>query len=152
MKSPEFTIATLAVVGLGVIGVVAWWRWFSSGPLKPDPWSEEIAGQLRDPDSAPVCHHCLQEQSDTAHFCPQCGTAVGDYNNLLPFERIFSVGEVLRNGINSKVRPSPLVILGYLVLPLFIFWLAAPFYWYQFLRNCPAKQGRQRRDRKPIPV
>ncbi len=139
MKSPEFTIATLAVVGLGVLGVVAWWRWFSSGPLKPDPWGEEIAAQLRDPDSAPVCHRCLQEQSDTAHFCPQCGAAVGDYNNLLPFERIFSVGEVLRNGLNFKVRRSPLVILGYLILPFFIFSLAAPFYWYQFLRNLSRK-------------
>jgi hypothetical protein len=147
MKNPEFTIAMLATVGLGVVGLIAWLRWFFSGTVKPDPWGETVAVQLHAPDSAPVCHRCLAEQSDCAHFCPKCGAAVGDYNNLLPFEQLFSEGEVLRNGTTLKLRRSFLVVTGYLIMPIisvgvlllpppFVFIaLFVPVYWFYFFRN-----------------
>jgi hypothetical protein len=135
MKSPEFTIATLAVVGLGIAAAVAWWRWFFSGPLTADPWSEQIAVQLNEPDSAPVCHRCFMEQSDCAHFCPQCGAAVGHYNNLLPFEQIFSEGEVLRYGTNLNASRRPLVVVGYVLLSFATYSIFAPVYLFFFFRK-----------------
>ena len=135
MQTPEQSIATFVVLGIGIAAAVALRRWLFSGPRQPDPWSEQIAGELESPESASVCHRCLTEQAPCAHFCPKCGVAVGDYNNCLPFEQIFSEGEVLRNGTSMKVRPSFVVVAGYLVLTLTAYSIFAPVYWYFFIRN-----------------
>ena len=135
MHSPEYQVALLAVMGLGLMGALAAIRWLFSGPLQPDPWGEQIAVALDEPESAPVCHRCLTEQSSVAHFCPQCGAAVGECNNVLPFEQIFSEGEVFRNGTTLKVRPRFLVVTGYLILSLAAYTIFAPVYWFFFLRN-----------------
>jgi hypothetical protein len=123
-------LAALAV-GAGLVFI----RWLLSGPLKADPWGEAVATQIEAPDSAPVCHRCFIEHSDYAHFCPQCGAAVGDFNNLMPYEYVFSEGEVLRNGTALNTRRSIPVIVGYLLLSLAAYAIFAPVYWYFLLRN-----------------
>ena len=135
MQTPEQTIATLAAVGVGVVLLIRAGRWFFSGPLKPDPWSEQMSVALDEPESTPVCHRCLTEQSGVAHFCPHCGASVGECNNLLPFEQIFSEGEVFRNGATLTVRPSFLVIAGYLLLSLMAYMIFAPVFWYFLFQN-----------------
>jgi hypothetical protein len=83
------------------------------------------------------------EQSDCAHFCPKCGAAVGDYNNLLPFEQIFSEGEVLRYGTNLNASRRPLVVVGYVLLSFAAYSIFAPVYLYFFFRKLFARANPQ---------
>jgi hypothetical protein len=135
VQTPEHTIAILAVVGVAMVVAPRFFQWLFSGPIKADPWGEKIGADIENAESMPVCHRCLTEHSSIAHFCPQCGAAVGEYNNLLPFDQIFSEGEVFRNGTNLRMRPSVFIIAGYLILSLSAYAVFAPVYWLAFLRN-----------------
>ena len=138
LPAPEQTIALLATLGLAIVAVVQLYRWFISGQKTPDPWDQNIAQAVEDPDSLPVCHRCVTEHSALAHFCPQCGAAVGEFNNVLPFEQLFSEGEVLRNGTNVRMQPTFLRVVGYFLLSIVayapIFFLM-PVYWFFPIRN-----------------
>jgi hypothetical protein len=133
--TPEETVATFALVGLGLVLIIFFLRWVLAGPAKPDPWDESISAQLQSPDATARCHRCVTPHADHLHFCPNCGVAVGDYNNLLPFEQLFSEGEVFRNGTTQRLRPTPLLIAGYILLSAAAYTLFAPFYWFFLLRN-----------------
>ena len=37
----------------------------------------------------PLCLNCLQPVDPLAHFCPNCGRAVGQYTPLLPYESLW---------------------------------------------------------------
>lgn len=123
----------LLIGELGLCGLVtaAFWRlvaWVRDAPATPDPWSAEVEQKLSEPDAVEVCPHCLTEQTSTAWFCPRCGRAVGPYNNLMPYINVFSQGEVLRNGTSGRLRKSPLIVIGYLLISVTMFPLFAPFY------------------------
>jgi hypothetical protein len=128
-------MVVLAMVSIAVLAAPRFLQWLFSGPVTPDPWGEQISGQIDHVESMPVCHRCLTEHSNIAHFCPQCGAAVGDYNNVLPFDQIFSEGEVFRNGTTLKMRPGFLIITGYLILSFAAYAIFAPVYWLAFLGN-----------------
>jgi len=141
-------------MGIGVVLTVRFWHWIFSGQVTPDPWGDQISTALKDPESLPVYHRCLTEHSDLAHFCHHCGAGVGEFNNVLPFEQIFSEGELLRNGTTLRMRPSFLVVAGYavvtfslpmvgvfvlptpipglLLIGILVYWL---IYWSKLLRN-----------------
>ncbi|MGB7749024.1 MAG: hypothetical protein WBN75_17235 [Verrucomicrobiia bacterium] len=70
---------------------------------------------MKEPEAVEVCHHCFNQQPPSAWFCEHCGSAVGPYNNWMPYLHIFSAGEVLRNGVMDKLRPNVLIISGYLL-------------------------------------
>jgi len=77
-------------------GCLLMWRvgltfieWLRSVSAPADPWDVEITEKLNDPESTPVCHHCFTLQEHDRWFCPECGAAVGPYNNYLPFIYIF---------------------------------------------------------------
>jgi len=106
-----------------------------TGPMKPDPWDETISAQMESIGAAPLCHRCLTPHLHHEHFCPTCGSAVGDYNNMLPFEQLFSEGEVFRNGTTRPVRPTFLVVTGYLLVSAAAYMAFAPVYWFFLLRN-----------------
>lgn len=125
----------MAVLGISVVAAARFIHWLFSGPVKSDPWGDEISARVDDPESLPVCHRCLTEHPGSMHFCPQCGAAVGDYNNVLPFDQIYSEGEVFRNGTNMKMRPGALIIAGYILLSLSAYAIFAPVYWLVLLRN-----------------
>jgi hypothetical protein len=134
VEQPEVQLAVLmaiAVLGVGFYRLILWCRGL---PTSPDPWDADIEKSLHEPDATPVCHKCFSPQPAGQWFCAHCGSAVGDYNNWMPYIYVFSEGEVLRNGVTEKVRVNALVIVGYLLLSLNYFVLA-PVYWYFFFKN-----------------
>jgi hypothetical protein len=135
-KIGAFVLAALAVAAL--------WRliaWIRDAPLTPDPWDAETERQLHQLEAVEVCHHCLAPQTHDAWFCPECGAIVGPCSNFMPFVNIFSIGEVFRNGVTNRLRPSPLIVAGYILAILsfpvisFACLLVAPFYLYRFFQN-----------------
>ncbi len=115
-NDPNLLIAGVAIAGLVLI---AFWRvivWVREAPLKPDPWDAEVEQQLQEPATPEACPHCSTPQSPGAWFCPHCGRAVGPYNNLMPYVLVFSEGEVLRNGTQDRLRKSPVILIGYLLI------------------------------------
>jgi hypothetical protein len=134
-SDPNLTIGGLAIGGLLLVGL---WRLIVSirdAPSTPDPWSAEISESLEHPDAAPICHRCLTAYSNDSWFCKHCGTAVGPYNNWMPYVCVFSQGEILRNGVTDKIRTSPLIILGYLFYSIGNYFIFAPIYWFFFFKN-----------------
>jgi hypothetical protein len=133
-SNPEMLVANVA---LGGLATALLWRlilWVRDSPVKPDPWDVETENKLSAPDAVQVCHHCFTEQPENSWFCPKCGSAVGPYNNLMPYVSIFSEGEVYRNGASGKLRPSALIVTGYFLLS-FGFGFFAPVYWLLLFKS-----------------
>jgi hypothetical protein len=129
---------TVAIMGAAVItGYFVWRlaRYWVTLPVTPDPWSQEIAEALESPDATPVCPHCQCPHGANRWFCPECGRAVGDYNNLNPYLYAFSLGEVLRAGTSGRVRKSWLTVGGFVLLSLLEYIVFAPIYWFFLFRN-----------------
>ena len=103
--------------------------------VRPDPWGTEIDEALQQDDAVPVCHHCLAEQPEGVHFCPECGTATGVCTNLLPFDYLFTLGETLRIGSSGRFRVTPVTVAGFLLLSLAEYAIFAPLYWYFLVQN-----------------
>lgn len=136
----EMLIANLAIGGLAIgfsLKLIAWVR---DAPVTPDPWDAVTEKKLSAPEMEQTCHHCSTPQKSDAWFCPHCGNAVGPYNNLMPFVCVFSMGEVLRNGVTNKTRSNPLIIIGYVIYSLGNYLLFAPLYWLLFFTNLRASQ------------
>jgi hypothetical protein len=113
---PDMLIAELALGGM--VAVFCWQLigWVRDAPVKPDPWDAVTDEKLADPETQQVCHHCSTPQKSTAWFCPHCGSAVGQYNNMMPYVQIFSEGEVFRNGLNQPHRNRLLVTAGFTLM------------------------------------
>lgn len=106
-----------------------WW----TAPT-PNPWPDEIQEAVQRPDAVRICHHCLTPQKHLGWFCPECGAATGPYNNCMPFVYIFSTGEVLRAGVNPKIRFAGWVSPVYWLVGLFEYGIVAPLYWLWLFR------------------
>jgi hypothetical protein len=134
-SDPNIIVGALASSGLAFVFL---WRLlvrFRESPKTPDPWGEEIEKQLHEPDAVEICHHCFTPRSLSGWFCEHCGSAVGPYNNMMPFVNVFSEGEIFRNGVNDKLRASPFIIIGYLLFSLSAYAFFAPIYWFFFFKN-----------------
>ena len=121
---------------VGGLALAAFWRliaWVRDAPVKPDPWDAEVEQQLSE--AAEACPRCSTPQPPNAWFCAHCGKAVGTYNNLMPYVQVFSEGEVFRNGTSGQFRKRPLILIGYFLLGLGMFWFLAPIYWLSLLSN-----------------
>lgn len=116
-------------------------KWVADAPLTPNPWDSEIERDIQKPDAVQSCFHCGAPQSSTAWFCPDCGNAVGAYNNLMPYLCIFSEGEILRNGTSGKVRPNAFIVFGYLVYSVGCYWILAPLFWIRYLLKLSDRKG-----------
>jgi len=123
-----------------VIGLVCirLWIWFRRGTPSPDPWGSEVAESMEQETAEPLCYHCLAPQKDERWFCEECGAAVGPYNNYDPYAQIFSQGQLFRTGVLDRIPRRPVVIIGYLIVPLTVFSIFAPIYWFFFIRNLTA--------------
>ena len=113
----------LIVLGFAVGGLVlaAFWRlivWVRDAPVAPDPWDATVEQKLSEPETPEACPHCSTPQSPTAWFCPHCGSAVGRYNNLMPYVSVFSEGEVFRNGVSARFRNRWLIGIGFFLITL----------------------------------
>jgi hypothetical protein len=120
-SDPNTIIGGVALGGLALTGLWRFIVWVREAPVRPDPWDAETEQKLSEPEAQEVCHHCLAPQPSNAWFCEHCGSAVGPYNNWMPYIHIFSIGEVLRNGVMDKLRPNVLTISGYLLLSVNFF-------------------------------
>jgi len=131
---PDALIGMLAVMVLFYcLGL--FFRRLQVGPTTPDPWDDQTTAAMENDDAVPLCHHCLTPHSAAADFCPECGAAVGEYTNLLPYPYLFSVGHALRIGAFGNFKRSPLTVAGFLALGFIEYSVFAPFYWFRLLRN-----------------
>jgi hypothetical protein len=134
-NDPNIIVGEMALVGL-LLGLFGYFIiWLRRSPITPDPWDQETEKKLHEPDAVEVCHRCFTPKNPDGWFCEHCGCATGPYNNLMPFIYVFSEGEVLRNGVNDRLRNTPLVIVGYLLLSLGAYFVFAPVYWVALFRN-----------------
>jgi hypothetical protein len=118
-------------VGLAVLAVGLLWRlfvWAVQLPTSPDPWGKEIEKALHEPEAVEVCHRCFNPVTPFSWFCKHCGCAVGPYNNWMPYLNVFSEGEILRNGVNDKLGLNALIVVGYLLVSLNLYFVFAPIY------------------------
>lgn len=103
----------------------------SQPELTPDPWGPEVEQAIQEPDAMPVCVRCFTPQEYHQWFCPECGSAAGPFNNSMPFVMLFSEGEVFRNAVEDKIKPTWLTVSGYVLLSTSLYSLFAPVYWFR---------------------
>jgi hypothetical protein len=132
---PELTVGFFALSVLAGCGCWVFIQWLRKGPVTPDPWDGEIAAGLEKQEAMPLCNHCLSPHNANTDFCPECGAAVGQYTNWLPYPYLFSIGHALRIGTAGEFKHSPLTISGFLLLGLAEYSIFSPFYWFVFLRS-----------------
>ena len=149
-SDPNLIIGEFAISGFVLVGLWRLFIWIRDAPSTPNPWSVEIEESMQQADATPICHRCLTSHQTDAQFCEHCGSAVGTYNNWMPYVYIFSQGEVLRNGVTDKLRASPLTIIGYLIYSLANYFIFAPIYWFFFFKNL--KRLKQEKLKEPIEV
>ena len=77
-------------------------------------------------------------------FCPVCGAAVGQYNNMLPYVYIFSLGEGLRTGVGPEAHFARFRTVSYIAVGLTEYGVFAPLYFFRLYRNHRRLQARQR--------
>jgi hypothetical protein len=143
----------VAGLGTGLLLLGGLWRligWIRDAPLKPDPWDAAIEQQLDDPETREVCRHCSTPQEPGAWFCENCGSAVGPYNNLMPFLYVFSEGEVFRNGVSGRFRNKPVIFIGYFLISLGSYAIFAPIYWFFLLANLTRKADETKSAENPV--
>lgn len=107
---------------------------------RPDPWEAEDAAAVQTEEATPICPHCILPVNPEDHFCPRCNKAVGDYNNVMPFERLYSYGEVMRNGVEEEAHLTPYRTTAFAMISLVAMGPFAPLYWIRLYRN--RKRGR----------
>ena len=133
----------VAGLGVGFLLLAGLWQliaWVREAPSKPDLWDAEVERKLEEPEAVEVCPHCLTPQPPNAWFCKHCGSAVGPYNNMMPYVHIFSEGEVFRNGVTGRFRNRPFILIGYVLITLGINPIFAPIYWFFLLPNLKHSQ------------
>jgi len=129
---------SVAWLGVGFFVLAGLWRlivWVREAPQKPDPWDSEVERRLEESDAVEICHRCFSPQPPNAWFCEHCGSAVGPYNNWMPYLNVFSEGEVFRNGATDRLRSQPLIIAGYLLFSLSAYVVFAPIFWFFLYKN-----------------
>jgi ribosomal protein L40E len=146
----------VAGLGVGFLLFAGLWRfiiWIREAPQKPDPWDAEVERKLEEPEAVEVCHHCLTRQPPNAWFCEHCGSAVGPYNNLMPYLNVFSEGEVLRNSNTDRLRNRPFILIGNFLVVLGINPFFAPVYWFLVLFNLnrPPNEPASATDQNVLP-
>jgi hypothetical protein len=132
---PNTVVALLGIMGLLCAGFWRFVVWVREAPSTPDPWDAEVERTLQKPETVQVCHHCSTPQNPNAWFCEHCGSAVGPYNNLMPYVNVFSEGEVFRNGVTNRFARRPIILIGYFLISLGAYSIFAPIYWLFLLSN-----------------
>ena len=122
-----------------IAALLAWWR----RPLPPDPWDEETEQQVEQGDAIPVCHRCMTPIEDEGWFCAKCGSAVGPYNNLMPFVYIASMGEVARAGVGLGAPRRWWERVGAMLYGLLNYGFLFPLYAYRAIRSWMRQRERQ---------
>jgi hypothetical protein len=135
----EIMLGLVVLLALVFYALVLFLKRVSAGPRSPEPWDAEVAAKLEDSTTTVLCHRCLVPNDPGADFCEQCGAAIGQYTNYLPFPYLFSMGHTLRLGTAGEYKRTPVTILGYILLALEEYLIFAPVYLYQLFRKLPQK-------------
>ena len=69
----------------------------------------------------PLCLNCLQPVDPLAHYCPNCGRAVGQYTPILPYEGI-RWGADIWGKIWNQLWSKEVSIIGKIFRFLMIIW------------------------------
>src|SRR6185369_6005425 len=133
--NPDFIVGELAIGGIILVFLWRMFVWLRESPRTPDPWDDVTEKRLNEPEAVEVCSRCFKPLTSDRWFCEHCGHAVGPYNNLMPFIYVFSEGEVLRAGVSDKLRPRPLIVVGYVLLSVSVYLFFAPIYWFFLFKN-----------------
>ena len=128
-------LVALVILGVAAGVVYRLALWMMAANRTADPWGDEVNQALDQEDAVPLCHHCFTPQQHDGWFCPECGATVGPYSNCLPFVYVFSQGEVVRAGVNERIRRGPLVVVGLVLLSISMCAVAAPFYWFFLFKH-----------------
>jgi hypothetical protein len=129
-------------VGLVLAACAGLLHWLTNGPRTPDPWDAETIDAPGTEDLI-LCHRCLVPNNTTADFCENCGAAVGQYTNYLPFPHLFSIGHTLRLGTAGEFKRNKLTVCGFVLLALLQYSVFAPVYLLIFFSkalNSPTTQ------------
>jgi hypothetical protein len=70
-RSPEETVGALAILGLIVATVFAFFRRVFACPRTPDPRGDDVEQAVEGEEAVPVCPHCLTPQQHNGWFCPE---------------------------------------------------------------------------------
>ena len=135
LSNGELAVGLIAIFVILYAVVRAFLVWLLKGPITPDPWDAEVAAQMADEESKPLCHRCLAPHDGTTDFCSECGAPVGQYTNWLPFPYLFSLGHTLRIGTSGDFRRTPLTVAFFVLVSLAEYMLLAPVYWFFFFRR-----------------
>ena len=122
----------LGILAASLYGIV---RRVAGTEPTPDPWDAEVEKATHEVQAVELCHRCLTPQEQPSWFCPACGASIGAYNNYMPFVYLFAQGEVLRVGVTDHIRPSALVVCGFVLYSIVSYLIFAPVYWYFLFRN-----------------
>ena len=147
MTGAALTIQEFAIM-TGSIAIGVWlirYSWESAHP-SPEPWDDDVAKSLLDPELPALCHRCLTPHGTEGWFCPNCGASVGPYNNYMPYVCLFAEGEVFRAGVDARIHRSPLTVVGYLFYSLANYTVFAPVYWYFLFRNLKRQNADSTQD------
>lgn len=128
IDSPEHTIAWLGVLIIFLGAIYVFWRWILACPCTPDPWGVEVGRSVEQEEAIAVCPRCLAPQEHKGWFCPECGCPSSQYANYLPGIYIFSIGDVVRAGLEQPKPWSILITAGYVFLAFSFFSVLAPVY------------------------
>jgi hypothetical protein len=131
---PERVVGAVALAFMAIAFLARAFVRVLRSPTSPNPWDKEIDKALREPDAMQVCHRCFEPVAPAAWFCT-CGCAVGRYNNLMPYVSAFSQGEVLRNGVYSKLPNELIIFAGYFLISFHYLFILAPVYWILLFNN-----------------
>ena len=137
----EHTLVGLVILGICALAIYRFVLWVVETPRTVDPWGKETEEAVNRDEAVPLCHHCFTPQEHNGWFCPECGATVGPYCNYMPYVYIFSQGEVLRAGLTERMRRSPLITIGFVLLSLGMFAIAAPIYWFFLFKNLHRSKG-----------
>lgn len=141
MSYRDATVVAVAVVIVLAFAVYRLVQHIRRLVPSPDPWEKEVEAAIEDESATSVCHRCFTEQEPNALFCPKCGTAVGDYNNILPWVNVFSEGEVLRNSLFDRLRVNVLTVAGFVLFTVALGMITGiglvlmPVLWAMFAKN-----------------
>lgn len=131
----EHTVAVLVILGICGLAIYRFVLWIMKAPRMADPWGKDAEEALDREEAVPLCHHCFTPQEHNGWFCPECGATTGPYSNYLPYVYIFSQGEVLRAGTTERLRPTAMIVVGYVLLSLSLYAIAAPVYWFFLFKH-----------------
>jgi len=122
------TALGIGLVAVAVLTIYRAYLWYKSGPVAPDPWGSDIEATLQNGEATPLCTHCLEPQDHHGWFCPNCGASVGPDSPLLVPVQMYYLGHAFRAASGAFAKRNPLVILGYILVALKVFFILGVVY------------------------